>query len=1784
MILLVVLSMLTFFSVLIAAYLVFSSQSRQSSFVLATRVNRDFNGNQLLSAAVMKLIRGTADQNDPFFGEDLLSDYYGRTDALELRVKGVSPTPAYAVGTGGFIRVPVELISSGGRLDPIHNWNDLFSGRIITFLEGPLREQSFVVLRSVYDPSGRDELYIQLRPDSGITAVSDAVVINLLYPSSAANAGYRIHMNGVPRNSPGYGYNSTADNLDRTIADLGGTVAASGITSLPLALQPHIPKVNSAGIRVGDFDESFDAADFNNWFLSYRDDSSGGQVIPSFHRPAVINYILNEQQWTSASGLEWSNLVTSLRRATFRPLPIAADQFAAGSPAESQAFTGSNGNFGLRTPIDLVRSGSPLPTAVPRLDQLAKGLIGHVTPVSALNPWDVDNDGDGVPDSIWIDLGLPAITSPEGKLLRPLVAPMIEDLGARLNVNAHGSGELAANSSGNNASALWSSSRAQFADPSNAANPNPANRQFRFQGLGYGPAEIRIPLVSRSGPNPIASPGVVADFAAMLTERLQNGGRADVSNPLPGVDGADPLDVLTTGYRPGVHNAGVGFGYSIDPYGRGAAGIGRAGELVLANAGDVSASNPSANEAIDDPYEADPTGILSGDRHFDLKALEAVLRAYDFDIDLLPSRLRVLVDDIISTNPEFAHCLTTLSISSDAPIVAKHESSVLIGLAQELGLSSTLNDSEIARLISPELRLGHKLDVNRRLGNGIDDNGNGVIDEPKETPNGVDDNGDSVPDDSGELESIAFAVAAGSGQLVPTGYGALVPDYSFGESGALSRQLLARHLFVLMLGLTRNSLTFPRFDGSAWPEDPTGANVGAAEHRIRRIAQWAVNVIDYRDSDSIMTRFAYDINPFDGWQVNALSPVVWGVEEPELTFSEALATHDVRLKDTQSSGRKDDTTSPDDDTDQVRIPEGSVFLELYCPRAAVEPSTKDQITKQASPRELYNVLPDGSSALDLARRAPATATGGVGAPVWRIAFSEPHFADGPNYVGVPARDSDPQARRTNAITTASFEPGQLNEVTGGAALNLDRFVWFTNFADLADIASTITSNGISDMTADKVFFAGNNAINGGTRLLMPGQYMVIAPRTTTNFGSHNTGGVIDQPSSHRLVAATDGLIHYDFADTRTTPALGATLHYTQALPLVVNTFRPSGWAATVFEDGMVGLNVSSPMPGSASFYSEPTLRYQGTVGTGAMFPYTDAYVDESIAGNTALDTPADLNFNRIPVTLAPSATGDVSVPSGNEPYLGTIPQYCSAFLQRLADPTRPYDANINPYRTVDWISIDLTVFSGEERSDKIVASGTDLFTQRSRQRNGFIGTDATTSNALFSYNTGFQSPGVTTDPTAGDFFTLSNVPGYLYNSFSFLNTATTGVDLNTGYCNPSFQGYAPSLGALASAVGVVGNDRNLPQVPYARHPWLNRPFATPYELMLVPACSQGRLFEEFTIGNSSVESTVFKNSAAGTAAAAQEYYAPFRHLLNYFHDSKGPADGAQFIKILDFVNTLPRFRGELDVVNPALLTNDSVNDLFQPPFNYLWDNLCTGKININTIHDFPIYAGLMAGHLNPAEFNSASGAGQLSYGRYKLSRRGYGLPAGVGGPVTGAPPYNYIPTLLDHRFPTEFMGVFRSASEARYGVSIRDATANAWTSRQGVMGTILRAGDELSVAGVDAIPAGTSPFFVRNNVEAPVSSSTPDMDRSRSPFMRYQTLMRMPNLIADNSQIYVVRLTLGLFEVDSSANLGREYNEDRGEALRYQAMYIIDRSRPVGFVPGQDLNSRDVILFERYFQ
>ena len=71
---------------------------------------------------------------------------------------------------------------------------------------------------------------------------------------------------------------------------------------------------------------------------------------------------------------------------------------------------------------------------------LVPGANGQIT-------YDVDNDGDGQTDSVWVDLGYPARRNAQGQLYKPLFAFMVIGLNGRIPLNT--AGNLAGGGPGN---------------------------------------------------------------------------------------------------------------------------------------------------------------------------------------------------------------------------------------------------------------------------------------------------------------------------------------------------------------------------------------------------------------------------------------------------------------------------------------------------------------------------------------------------------------------------------------------------------------------------------------------------------------------------------------------------------------------------------------------------------------------------------------------------------------------------------------------------------------------------------------------------------------------------------------------------------------------------------------------------------------------------------------------------------------------------------------------------------------------------------------------------------------------------------------------------------------------------------------------------------------------------------------------------------------------------------------------------------------------------------------
>ena len=184
---------------------------------------------------------------------------------------------------------------------------------------------------------------------------------------------------------------------------------------------------------------------------------------------------------------------------------------------------------------------------------------------------------------------------------------------------------------------------------------------------------------------------------------------------------------------------------------------------------------------------------------------------------------------------------------------------------------------------------------------------------------------------------------------------------------------MARHLYTLMMLFADQG-----FNG--WisqqeilnnPALGTPNSPQAQQLTARRIAQWSINAVSFRDATSIMIPFEYhwDIylpagihDRLPGWLVNG-DPgdtqnqattngkigLVWSCKPPAAVLTETLAFHDKRIADTNfdngtgaghngvvNNAVTGGTPPPDSggtspgtpNFDQTRIPQGSGFIEM----------------------------------------------------------------------------------------------------------------------------------------------------------------------------------------------------------------------------------------------------------------------------------------------------------------------------------------------------------------------------------------------------------------------------------------------------------------------------------------------------------------------------------------------------------------------------------------------------------------------------------------------------------------------------------------------------------------------------------------------------------------------------------------------------------------------------------------------------------------------------------------
>ncbi|MDP6442475.1 MAG: hypothetical protein QGG36_24780 [Pirellulaceae bacterium] len=613
-----------------------------------------------------------------------------------------------------------------------------------------------------------------------------------------------------------------------------------------------------------------------------------------------------------------------------------------------------------------------------------------------------------------------------------------------------------------------------------------------------------------------------------------------------------------------------------DVRGSGATVIDPRGHLTHINQG-------FANETIDDPYEAVPTvqelrqvvrAGASFREGFSLADLEPVLRYNDGDRLNQFSRLLTTMPYALNRsnrasrilrNSITTHSSDVNSLSAGVPTTKRGAAGnqwplgtptnptalgslasinlldLYIQRLQAGGVPPNFLQREVRRLVPFEIRHGLRFDINRLLGNGVDDNNNQVVDEP--------------------LESL-FGELSWTYARIPTGFNRVatgIPATPYAVTGvpfnhrnndpltADPRNTLARHIYCLMMLLMDQGYISPILE----PAERVGPNaLSTGEQReltSRRIAQWAINAVDFRDPDATMTIFEYDANPWNGWNVDgwaSIGPgpdgawgragvdddmnmivddmteagaagsddindtahpdrrIVLGAEEPHLAMSELMAMHDRRVNDSDQDdgpGRQIDGMS-ETTMDQYRLPQGSLFVELHCLGNRSNYLSSQGHANNANvhnvrlPHELYST----TGYLELTRIAPGLNPGMPMVeidrphPVWQIVIAR----EQDRFASDPVR-GNPFDRLVTRPASTTFDPANLNMIPQGKIpmatqdtpqpMDLDRIIWFTSNAGANAIDPANYRHG------DKIFYN----YHGINSQLAPGDYFVLGPRRLT---------------------------------------------------------------------------------------------------------------------------------------------------------------------------------------------------------------------------------------------------------------------------------------------------------------------------------------------------------------------------------------------------------------------------------------------------------------------------------------------------------------------------------------------------------------------------------------------------------------------------------------------------------------------------------------------------------------
>jgi hypothetical protein len=1110
----------------------------------------------------------------------------------------------------------------------------------------------------------------------------------------------------------------------------------------------------------------------------------------------------------------------------------------------------------------------------------------------------IDNDGDAFPDSGFIPLGLPVVRDAAGNSLTVKAAVLVVDLDGRLNLNTHGSSSDVATPE----KSAFGGSSDLYPDFNPGGGVIPVSELSR--GLGLGPAEVAVGASAVTGTmTGTGFPEMLGGTTATKIDPDSGSGRPTpvvgnaegrygdaawsgnlVSLPQPGYPAFDDnatIDrwVSSTGTASSqrfFEDGYTRYGSPPDVKGRMRIWVDPHGQPVYYkpawNAG--GGGGYSGDELVDDPYEVDlgPRGSRTGYVRTP-SANTSTARDNPYTVAELEGLLRYFDPD----STKLPRRLVTICrnwASSNRLLVTTDswDTPGVVGKAWKEAIGSPFATALVSGTAATGSRPFELFAPETLMGHKLD------LNRPFHTTDVRE------PSDA---------------------------------TGIRLRQQFAKHLYCLLVAIASKN---------------KNDSLTAAESE--QLAQWAVNVVDFRDADSVMTPFDYDENFAPGSEAWNATKRVWGCERPEVLIMETLAWHDRRTDDTASDGasvKQMNATTADNDFDQQRRPRGAFFVTLYSPwgsqaqqyDAGGSPSVVVDVTKSGTTTPAYRGEPlplelTGTNVDRFSRTATISlslrhdrsiSTSGTASPIWRlVSVRGDATGSGTNSVGQDGFGTDPvrpalvsgSSSGTLSILDPSRPNGAAATVGTGTAV-LDRIFYFTT-----------PPSAQQNEKPGYVFWQSYNSdvdpglssfVTVGTDRLAPNSFTQVVA-TGTNAKAQRT---FDKPD-----------------------------------------YKP----ATLSEPIVTTANVDA-YQAVAAVASGTTAQFANTG--------TDLY-SASYTLNTTVDPPLD------------SAT--TAVTNGSKPFLdangrpllmqnGTHANFAVIHLQRLADPGKAWNATTNPYLTVDSMTTDLTVVN--------TASDGNSWDEPGRTPDPDNGSQFSWLRTQKQFRTtsvqrgGLTAQNNTPEPDIWNRrVTASGSDVRLDTLFRTGTTSARSVAFTPAVPGVQEAILTPTNVALTTTSGTFPERLNANTVK--RFPWLlwpNRPYFSPAELSAVPTTGSFHLLRLHSTAASSSPLTPSFHHLPGLLESSTT--SPWNHL-------SGTA-----ANVLDFVHVPTRFSGCYTTIplTPSTSAILEAHGLADQPYNHISLFREPGRVNINTVAHDSVRKALLgttsgtAPAWNPSALNTA---------------------------------------------------------------------------------------------------------------------------------------------------------------------------------------------------------------------